>query len=303
MSIIKKFKPKNIILSMMYRGYLSFLPDSLFLKLKYRLIFSKKLDLNNPQSFNEKIQWLKLHDRKDIYTTMVDKYLVKDYVKNIIGEEYIIPTYGVYQNFDDINFSELPNQFVIKCNHDSASVIVCKDKSTFDIKEARKKINKCLKSNFYTYSREWVYKNVKPLIIVEKYIDPVHDEYMQDYKFFCFNGKPEFIYLSRGMDKHEHATMCFYDTEFNMIPIKRKDYKWADLKPKKPKNYKKMLEIVSKLSEGMCHLRVDLYNVDGAIYFGEITFYTSGGFIQFENEEDDIMLGSYIDLKGIKNEK
>lgn len=279
------------------------LDDEAFLKLFWKTKFKSNLDLNNPVGYNEKIQWLKLNDRKDIYSVMADKYLAKDYVKNIIGEEYIIPTYGVYEKFDDIDFSKLPNQFVMKCNHDSSSVIICKDKSKFDIKSARKKITKSLNYNFYNFFREWVYKNIKPVIIIEKYIESGDGLPLKDYKFFCFNGEPKLLYMAEGLENHATASMSFYDMDMNLLPIKRKDYKMITTKPQKPKNYEKMKEIAAKLSKGICHLRVDLYNVNGAIYFGELTFYTSGGCIPFEKEEDNIMIGNYMDLEVVKNEK
>ena len=307
MKVFRKIKtflnnPRVLLLILAQKNVIR-LNDENFIKLFWKTKFKTKLDLNNPIGYNEKIQWLKLNDRKEIYSTMVDKHLAKDYVKNIIGEEYIIPTYGVYENFDDIDFSKLPNKFVMKCNHDSASVIVCKDKKTFDIKKAKKRINKCLHYKFYNYFREWPYKNVKPLIIIEKYIDSDDGKPLKDYKFFCFNGEPKLLYLSEGMDNHETASMGFYDMDLNLLPIKRKDYKMIETKQQKPKNYNKMIEIASKLSKGICHLRVDLYNVDGKIYFGELTFFTSGGCIPFEKEEDNIMLGNYIDLKVVKDEK
>lgn len=279
------------------------IPDAIFLRIMYKKVFGKKLNLKNPQTFNEKLQWLKLYDRKDIYTTMVDKYEVKEYVAKIIGDKYIIPTIGVYNKFDDIDFDELPNQFVIKCTHDSGGLVIVDDKKNFDIKNARKKINKSLKKNYYYNSREWPYKNVKPRIIVEKYMEDKKYKSMRDYKFFCFDGKPKLMYISEGSHTND-AKIAFYDMDFNKLDIKRKDYKDFEILPNKPLNFEKMKEIARVLSKGIPHLRVDLYDVNGKIYFGELTFSTCSGYIPFSDEKWDKKLGDMLDLTMVKkNEK
>ncbi len=279
-----------------------FLPDGYILRLKYRLLMGKELDLDNPKTFNEKLQWLKLHDRKDIYTTMVDKYEAKKYVAKIIGEEYIIPTLGIYNSFDEIDFNRLPKKFVIKCTHDSGGLVICKDKEKLDKKMARKKIERSLKRNYYYGNREWPYKNVKPRIIIEELLEDKESPStsMRDYKFFCFDGKPEIMYLSEGLENHATASMSFYDMDFKLTDCKRRDYKKLDYTPKKPKNFEKMKEYSAVLSKGIPHVRVDWYEVNGKLYFGELTFSSCGGFMPFESEEWDRRLGDMIDLKLVK---
>ena len=177
---------------------LRILPDKLYIQLQYFYHFYRFANLKNPQTFNEKLQWLKLYDRNPLYTTMVDKYKVKEYVANIIGKEYIIPTLAVYNNVEDIDFDRLPNQFVLKCNHDSGGLVICKDKSKLDKKGAIKKLSKALKNNFYYNGREWPYKNVKPCVIAEQYMEDSETEELRDYKFFCFNGDVKILFVALG---------------------------------------------------------------------------------------------------------
>lgn len=273
---------------------LRFLNDKNYLKIKYRLEMGKKLNLDNPQTFNEKLQWLKLYDRKDIYTTMVDKYEAKKYVANIIGEEYIIPTLGIYDKFDDIDFNSLPNQFVMKCTHDSGGIIICKDKSMFNKKQAEKKINKHLKKNYYNNFREWPYKNVKPRIIVEKYMQDNFTE-LQDYKFFCFNGKPYMILVCSNRNGNYKNT-DFFDTDWKKLNLTRANYQNSKEKIVKPQKLEKMVEIAEKLSQNTHFLRVDLYEINGKVYFGELTFFPSSGFEGFKPEIYDNKLGNLITL-------
>lgn len=271
------------------------LPDDLYLKIFYKKKIGKKLNLKNPQTFNEKMQWLKLNDRKEIYTTMVDKYDVKKYVANIIGEEYIIPTIGVYDNFDNINFDELPNKFVIKCTHDSGGVAVCKDKSTFNIEIARKKINDCLKKNFYYLGREWPYKNVKPRIIIEKFLDDEKNEDLIDYKIMCFNGKAQCSFLCLNRRSKEGLNVDFYDLNWNKMPFER-HYKQSNIVMEKPENYDLMIELAEKLAKNIPFVRVDFYDIKGKVYFGELTFYPGSGMEEFNPEEWDKKLGDLLVL-------
>lgn len=289
----------RIILGLKRRNMLDFLSDKTFVKLEYRARMNKKLNLKNPETFNEKLQWLKLYDHNPEYIKMVDKYEAKKYVGGIIGEEYIIPTYGVYNSFDEIDFDSLPNEFVIKCTHDSGGLAICKDKKTFDIEAAKEKINKAFNTNYYKKSREWIYKNIKPRIIVEKYMEDKNSSSMQDYKFFCFDGEPKIMYLSEGLENHATATMSFFDMDFNLTDCKRKDYELFKYKPKKPKTFEQMKEFASILSKGIPNLRVDFYEINGHIYFGELTFITAGGYIPFESEEWDKKIGSYLDLSKV----
>ncbi len=300
---MKKFRPKNIILSMLYRNYFFFLPDKMFLKLRYRLVFDKKLNLKTPKLFNEKIQWLKLYDRKDIYTMMVDKIEAKKYVANIIGKEYIVPTLGIYNEFDDIDFNVLPKQFVIKCNHDSDGLIICRDKSKLDIEAARKKINRCLKRNYYAIGREWPYKNVKPKILIEEYMEDKKTKVLRDYKFFCFNGIPKIMYISEKSHTKDQK-IAFFDMDYNQLDIKRTDYNNYEKLPNIPVNFEKMKKLAAVLAKKICHLRVDFYEVNGKIYFGELTFHTGSGFISFEDDKWNLELGKLIDISKVnKNEK
>ena len=270
-------------------------PDKLFLKIKYYLVFKKRLNLKNPQTFNEKLQWLKLNNRKDIYTTMVDKYEVKKYVSNIIGSEYIIPTLGVYSNFDEIDFDKLPNQFVIKCTHDSCGLIIVKNKNEMDITNTRKKITRCLKANYYYSGREWPYKNVKPRIIIEPYLEDFKYKELRDYKFFAFSGKVELMFIATNRQGNGDTYFDFFDKKFNHLDIIN-GHKMNPITPEKPENFKKMIELAEKLSKDLVHVRVDFYEVNGKIFFGELTFYHWSGFVPFEPENWDKKLGSYIKL-------
>ena len=270
--------------------------DRDYVKLLYRLTFGKKLNLDNPKTFNEKMQWLKIYDRKSQYSMMVDKYEAKKYVASIIGEKYIIPTYGIYNSFDEINFDSLPDEFVIKCTHDSGGLIIVRNKNQFDKNKARKKINKCLKRNFYWIEREWPYKNVKPRIIIEKYMEDKNSNDMRDYKFFCFNGEPKLMYLSEGLENHSTARISFYDMNFNVTDCKRRDYELLDYTPSIPNTFEKMKKFATILSKDIPHLRVDFYEINGKLYFGELTFFTCGGYVPFEDEKWDKQLGDYIKL-------
>jgi len=278
------------------RRILVFLPDELYLRIFFRLLMHKKLNLRNPQTFNEKIQWLKLYDRNPDYTIMVDKYLVKKYVSNIIGEEHIIPTLGVWDKFDEIDFSSLPKQFVLKVTHDSGGLIICKDKDKLDVKAAKKKINKALRTNYYSTSKEWPYKNVKHRIIAEKYMVDESGYELKDYKFFCFDGKVKalFVATDRGSE-NEETKFDFFDEDFKHLPI-RNGHPNSKREIVRPENYEMMKKIAEKLSKGRKHIRVDLYNINGKIYFGELTFAHFCGWVPFEPEEWDYIFGSWINL-------
>lgn len=305
---IKKLlkNPLWIIIYLNNRG-MHILSDEKYLKLLYKLSLSKKLNLNNSRTFNEKLQWLKLYDRNPKYTKMVDKYEVKKYVSNIIGKEYIISTLGIYNDFDEIDFNKLPNQFVIKCTHDSGGIVICKDKEKLDIKNVRKKINKLLKKNFYYSGREWPYKNVKPRIIIEKYIDDGKNTQLNDYKVMCFNGKAKCSFVCTERDNKELGlAVTFFDLDWKKMPFKR-HYRTSNKKIDKPRNYQKMIELSEKLSKNIPFVRVDWYEIKGKLYFGELTFYPGAGFEEFDPEEWDYKLGEMLKLpdKKIsdKNEK
>lgn len=286
------------------------IPDKWYLKRFYKKKMGKPLNLTNPIGFNEKLQWLKLYDRKPEYTQMVDKYEAKEYIGKIIGEKYIIPTLGVWEKFDDIDFDLLPNQFVLKCTHDSGGLVICQDKQKFDKIAAKEKIQKSLRRNYYWAGREWPYKNIKPRIIAEKFMSDDDNEFIKkqqsmltegltDYKFMCFNGKVKcsFVCSDRFSEKGLHVT--FFDRDWNLMPFRRCYPSYDNILPK-PINYEKMLELAEKLSAGIPFVRVDFYESSGKIYFGELTFYPGGGFEAFSPEEWDYILGDWIKLPSLK---
>ncbi len=275
---------------------LRIIPDKIYLKLKYFYVFHKKLNLKNPTTYNEKLQWLKLYDRDQKYTKMVDKYAAKEYVSSIIGKEYIIPTLGVYDKFDEIIFEKLPNQFVIKCTHDSCGLVIVKDKKRLNMKSVKKKINKCLKNNYYYSGREWPYKNVKPRIIIEPYLEEKKYGELRDYKFFTFSGKVKYLFIATNRQGEGETYFDFFDKEFNHLEIIN-GHPMNPNVPDKPKNFNKMIELSEKLSKGLKHLRVDFYEVDGKIYFGELTFFHFSGFKSFNPNEWDTKFGNLIKLK------
>ena len=271
------------------------IPDYLFLKREFRLHVGYPLNLRDPQTFGEKLQWLKLYNRNPLYTKLVDKYAVKKWVADKIGEKYIIPTLGVWKKFDDIVFDNLPNQFVLKCTHDSRGLVICKDKLTLDVVTARKKLKKALKYNFYYDGREWPYKNVSPHIIAEKYIEDELGE-LTDYKFFCFDGVPQYCQVIRGRCTQE--TIDFYDMDWNHMPFVGLTRGVKNgLRPiSKPKKFDDMVGICEKLSSGIPFVRVDLYNINGTILFGELTFYPACGFGVFEPNEWNYSIGKLLKL-------
>lgn len=271
-------EPKKIILYLMNKNYLSFIPDETFLKMKYKLMMGTKLDLENPKTFNEKLQWLKLHDRNPEYTKMVDKYEAKEYVANIIGKEYIIPTLGVWDKFDDIDFDALPNEFVLKPTHTSGNVFICKDKSKIDYKKLKKQVNKWLKRDYYRIHREWPYKNVKPRIIAEKYMENKDHTNIKDYKFYCFNGQADYVMICTGRETG-HPKFYFYNKEWNFMRNMSNDgIKLEGELEEKPLGVEKMFEIVEKLSKGIKFVRMDLYNVNEKIYFRRIYILSTSWF-------------------------
>lgn len=289
------FNPAKIIKHMGGLGYLKWIPDKLYLNICYKAAFGKKLNLENPETFNEKLQWLKLYNRKEIYTSMVDKYEVKKYVADIIGEKYIIPTYGVWENFDDINFSKLPDKFVLKCTHDSGGIVICKDKKSFDLKKARSKINKSMKRRFFYVGREWPYKNVKPRIIAEKYMETQESDDLQDYKLMCFGGKVYYTLVCQDRYANSGLRESFFDNNWNLTTFRRKN-PLCKGNVQKPQSFDEMVLLAEKLSDKIPFLRVDFYEIDGRPYFGEMTFFPGNGFEKFEPDEYDLCLGELINL-------
>lgn len=275
--------------------------DEFYLRVLWRILMEYELDLNNPQTFNEKLQWLKLHDHNPLYPTLVDKYRVKQYVAERIGKEHVIPTLAVYRSVDEIDLDKLPNQFVLKCNHDSGSVIICRDKSKFDIEKAKNKLEKCLKHNFYWDAREWAYKHVKPVIFAEQYMEDssLHD--LPDYKFFAFDGVVKYLFIATERSSEEAETKFdFFDIDFNHIDVTN-GHPNAETLPDKPTCFKEMIEFSEKLSRGFPQVRCDFYEVNGKSYFGEFTFYHWGGMTPFNPPDFDKELGGWIRLPNTDN--
>lgn len=270
------------------------LSDETLIKIIHRGYVGRKLDLENPQYFTDKLNWLKLYDRKPLYNTLVDKYEVKQYVAERIGEEYIIPTLGIWDSFDEIDFNKLPQQFVLKCTHDSGGLVIVKDKSQFDREAARKKIEKSLKRNFFILNREWVYKDVKPRIIAEAFMNDEKTNELRDYKFFCFNGIPKALFIATGRQSHG-PFFDFFDMDFNYLPIIN-GHPNAPTVPERPETFEEMKSIVSQLSKGIPHVRVDVYEINGKVYFGEITFYHFGGWVPMKPEKWEKVFGDWLVL-------
>lgn len=273
--------------------------DKQFVKLQYRAHVGSFLNLDTPRTFNDKINWIKLYDHNPLYTKMVDKYLVKEYVKEIIGSKYVIETLGVWNSFSEIDFDLLPNQFVLKTNHSGGNtgVVICKDKKTFNLSEAKRKLEASLQKDLYMISREWPYKNVKRKIIAEQYLqDPKNPNELSDYKFFCFDGEPRFCQVIR--DRNTKETIDFYDMDWNHMPFVGFNSSVENgLTPvKKPRNMKELLEICRKLSCNLKFGRVDLYVLEDSIYFGEITLFPAGGMGILRPFEWNIKLGDLINL-------
>ncbi len=289
--------PKVFVVGFLIRIGYKFIPEILYLKLLYRLEVGKSLNLKNPQTFTEKIQWLKLYDRRPEYTTMVDKYAVKEYVAKKIGKEYIIPTIGFWDSPEDIEWDKLPNQFVLKTTHGGGShgVVICKDKATFDKKKAIVRLNTAMKGDISASYKEWPYKNVRKRIIAEQYMEDPSLQELRDYKFFCFGGQCKCFKVDFDRFIEHHAN--YYDSNGNLLMFGEKG-----LLPKfdkvieMPKNLNKMIELANKLSDTIPLLRVDFYNVDGHIFFGELTFYPASGLLPFVPEDWDLTLGNWIVL-------
>ena len=283
----------NFLKNICYK-FFNLLPDKLFIQLKFFKNFHRLPNLKNPKTFNEKLQWLKLYDRNPYYTKLVDKYEVKKIVAKLIGEEYIIPTLGVWDNADDIDFESLPNQFVLKATHDSGRVIICKDKDKLNKEWAKKEMAKSLKRDFYALTREWPYKNVPRRIIAEAFIeDPSGD--LKDYKFFCFNGKVEFFKID--FDRFTSHKANYYDLKWNIIDIEEVGFpKDINKIHDTPSNFGKMITLTERLVVSSPFVRIDFYNTNGKIYFGEITFFPNSGMRLFNPKEADIKLGEMIKL-------
>ena len=288
-------KLQKIVMACGSRGLLNWIPDKLYISIIWKLNFNSKINLQNPKSFNEKLQWLKLYDRKDIYTTMVDKIEAKEYVSKIIGNKYIIPTIKIYDKVSDINFQELPNSFVIKCTHGSHCSVIVNNKNNIDIKKVKKQLNKWLKRNWFWYGREWPYKNVKPRILIEKYMEDDKEHELRDYKIYAFNGACEYVMLC--FDRYNDGTkFIYFDRNWRIKKeFSRDGIKYGDnILVNKPKNLDKMFNFAKVLSKDIPFVRVDFYEANGNLYFGELTFYPSSGFDSTRTKECEEYLSEQL---------
>ncbi len=293
--ILKYLKdPIRIVWPLANHNVFNWMPDEQYLRLIYRGRMGKKLDLKSPQTFNEKLQWLKLYDRNPLYHTFVDKYEMKEYASKIIGKEHIIPTIGVWDTPEEIPFHEFPNQFVIKCTHDCGSIVICQDKNTFDIESAKEKLKKCLKDNLFWEGREWPYKDLKPRIIAEPYFDDGTGQ-LKDYKFFCFNGEAKCFKID--FDRRVFHRANYYSRSGEQLPFGEVTFP-PDYSGKiaLPNRLDTMLKLADKLAENIPFIRVDFYEVDNTVYLGELTLFPSSGFRPFTDEHWDYTLGSWLKL-------
>lgn len=290
---------KEIVLNWIWTALQQILPSKPYLSLKYRVVFKRKINWSTPKTFTEKLQWLKLNYQNQLAVTLADKIAAKEYVAQQIGEKYIIKTLGVWKDADDIDFSVLPRAFVLKCNHDSGSSQVCRDKTGADLSLMRSKAKVALKRNYYLMGRETPYKDIRHKIFAEEVIPSNSAGDLYEYKFFCFDGKPEFLKINFGRGGDFHAN--YYDIDFNLLPF-------GEINPcpdekiifTEPKKYDQMLEIAKVLSQGFPFARIDLYNVEGKIYFSEVTFFPTSGFGPFTSDEWDLKIGDMLQLPSVE---
>lgn len=272
------------------------IPCKIYLQIVYFYHFRHFFSFKTPKSLNEKIQWLKINDRNSIYPILVDKVLVKKYVSNIIGEKYVIPSYKIWCSADNIEIDDLPEEFVLKCNHDSHCVFICKDKLKFNFNSAKKSLKKRLKFNLYWYGREWPYKNVKPLILAEKLLKPSSGDELLDYKILCFNGKPDNIMVCSGRQSG-NIRYYYFDLNWNFLRYQVKDFNLPDgFSLPKPKHFDQMINFARELSQGLPLVRVDFYDTEEQLWFGELTLYPCAGFDTDITPYVDELLGSKLIL-------
>ncbi len=278
-----------------------FLPSKLYAKIHYEHFSKEKLNLNNPQNFNEKIQWYKIFFRPPILNTLADKFAVREYVSKTIGKEYLNDLYAVYERPEDIDFDALPQQFVMKANHTNGHNIIVKDKREINRKNIIKKFKKWLKKNqYYRRGQEWAYKDVKPKIVIEKFLKEENNNALIDYKFYCFNGEPKFIDVHLDRDK-DHKQGCF-DLDFNQLPfIKSKKFNNISSDIQKPINFKEMVNVTKLLAKNLPFVRVDLYSINGKTIFGELTFYPGDARNKFYPEKYNKIIGDYFKLPKLKS--
>lgn len=293
--------PRKIVQGLGRRGLLNWLPDAWYLKLVYRAVMKRKLNLKNPRTFNEKLQWLKLYDRNPLYIKLADKYLVRGYIREKCGENYLIPLLGKWNSFDEIDFASLPERFVLKCNHDSGGVIICSDKMEFSMQKAAEKITHHLSRNYYCQNREWPYRDIRRCIIAEKYIGNGEDLY--DYKLMCFNGIVKCAFVCSNRGKEGGLKVTFFDTEWKLLPFER-HYPAEMRRIPRPKRWEEMVWAAERLAEKIPFVRVDFYETEnGKLYVGELTFFPGSGLEEFRPESWDFRLGSWLQLPETKKKR
>ena len=292
--------PKHFLAAILYR-YGSGLPDATYLRWMYYLECGHRLNMDAPLRYNEKLQWLKLYYRNPVWTTMVDKYRVKELVSEKIGKQYVAPCFGVWEKAEDIEWEKLPNQFVLKTNHDSGNngVFIIKDKSQIDKSQITLRINKSLKRDTSIPGREWPYKDVKRCVFAEEYLEDATGE-LRDYKFFCFDGEVKYLFIATERQSGGEVKFNYFDADFSDLGIVQL-HPMSGKPIEKPALFEQMKALASKLSKGLPEVRVDLYEVNGRIYFGEYTFFHHGGMVPFHPDEWDFIWGEQIHLPKVNN--
>lgn len=292
--------PLELFYKLARKGMLKWMPDRIYLKLMFRWFLKYPLDLKNPRTLNEKLQWLKLFNRRSQLTDLVDKYAVRDYVSKVAGKELLVPLLGCWESFDDIDFDSLPSKFVLKCTHDSGGLVICKDRSQLNLEKARAKIEKSLKNSYYDLWREWPYKNVPPRIIAEEFLEVSEEEGLPDYKLSCFDGYVDCIMVC--VDRHlGDVKFYFFDKDWNFIRRNHYDDNVPDgFTLPRPEKLNEMIAAAEKLSKGMPYVRVDFYSVKGKIYFGEMTFFPDSGFDLDISRKSDEYWGKMLKLPSEK---
>ncbi|NLI52869.1 MAG: glycosyl transferase [Clostridiales bacterium] len=293
-------RDRNVSASLFFalssRKLLNWVPDRPYLSAMWRAYFHQRLDWKNPRSFNEKIQWLKAKDHNPLYPTLVDKFAVRQFIENTIGDRYLIPLVGgPWNSFDEIDFDRLPRQFVLKCTHDSGGVVICRDKGALDLDAARQKIEKSLRRNYYWGGREWPYQNIPPRIIAEAYMADGSDDELRDYKFYMFGGTARCILVCTNRSAKSKMHMTFFSPDWKRLPFERQ-YANDPRELPKPERFEEMLLLAEQLSADLPFARIDLYETDHKVYFGEITLHPASGLGKFQPVEWDYRLGEWIDL-------
>lgn len=295
------FNKPSVLLLILLEQISPIIPDRIYLEIRYRIVVGKKLNLNAPKTFSEKLQWLKLYNRKPEYTIMVDKVRAKEYVAAKLGKEFVIPTLGVWDNPDEIDFSALPDKFVLKCNHNSGNgMYICRKKSKMNIVKVKTGLRKGLKENYFLHGREWPYKDVPRKVLAEKYLNEAEYEDLRDYKFFCFNGEPVYCQVISGRDSV--MTVDFFDGNWKHQPFHEPAiFPFSKEVIDRPENYELMKDLARKLAIGLPFVRIDFYNIHGKIYFGEITFFPTSGMGGFDPNEWDLRFGDMISIGDVTN--